>query len=278
MSPAATVIIGFANALSAPEVVWSLADAGFRVVAFAKSGTRPALRKSQFARVEFIADPAKSAKRAVSDLEAIARRIDGAIWMPLDDISLWLIRELSARRRIIIAGAVGEQADLALDKRLQFEAARAAGFRVPETQQLKRASDLRKEFEFPWIVKPALAASCIGGEMGRGRALRIVDSDGFDRFTSGPEIDQPMLVQPVIAGIGEGVFGFALPDRVVCWSGHRRIRMMNPAGSGSSACASVMPETEIRSITEKFIRNIRWRGMFMVEMLRGADGKLWFME
>jgi predicted ATP-grasp superfamily ATP-dependent carboligase len=148
----------------------------------------------------------------------------------------------------------------------------------PETQQLNRASDLKGGFEFPWIVKPALAASCIGGQMGRGRAYRIVDAEGQRRLATGPEIDQPMLVQPVISGVGEGVFGFALPDRVVCWSGHRRIRMMNPAGSGASACISVMPEPETCAIAEKFIKTIRWRGMFMVELLRATDGKLWFME
>ena len=114
MKAADTVIIGFADALSAPEVVWSLTEAGFRVVAFAKSGTRPALLKSRFATVEFIADPAISAKRAISDLNALARRIESAIWMPLDDISLWLIRELSNRRKITVAGATKDQADIAL--------------------------------------------------------------------------------------------------------------------------------------------------------------------
>ena len=278
MNPAATVIIGFADALSAPEAVWSLAGAGFRVIAFARNGTRPALLKSRIAKVEFVTDPALSAKRAIADLEAIDERFAGPIWMPLDDISLWLLRDLSSRRRITASGVVGEQANIALDKRLQFEAARASGFHVPETLQLKRASDLTGEFEFPWIVKPALAASCIGDRMGRGRAHRIEDAEGLRKFATGAEIEQPMVAQPVISGVGEGVFGFALPDRVVCWSGHRRIRMMNPAGSGASACVSVMPEPETCVTTEKFIKTIRWRGMFMVELLRAMDGKLWFME
>ena len=38
------VTIGFAEALSAPEVTWSLVDAGFKVIAFSRRGRRGALR------------------------------------------------------------------------------------------------------------------------------------------------------------------------------------------------------------------------------------------
>jgi hypothetical protein len=40
------VAIGFAEALSAPEVIWSLVDAGFKVIAFSRKGRRAALRQS----------------------------------------------------------------------------------------------------------------------------------------------------------------------------------------------------------------------------------------
>jgi len=38
------VLIGFADSLSAPEVVWSLQSAGFQAIAFARAGSRPSLR------------------------------------------------------------------------------------------------------------------------------------------------------------------------------------------------------------------------------------------
>jgi len=41
------VVIGFAEALAAPEVVWSLVDAGFDVAAFARRGKPAALAHSR---------------------------------------------------------------------------------------------------------------------------------------------------------------------------------------------------------------------------------------
>ena len=38
------LLVGFAEALAAPESIWSLADAGFRLTAFSRRGTRPPIR------------------------------------------------------------------------------------------------------------------------------------------------------------------------------------------------------------------------------------------
>jgi len=54
---AMTVVMGFADSLSAPEVVWSLVDAGFEVVAFARTHTRPALCWSRYVNVQYVTDP-----------------------------------------------------------------------------------------------------------------------------------------------------------------------------------------------------------------------------
>jgi len=89
---------------------------------------------------------------------------------------------------------------------------------------------------------------------------------------------EPLLIQPILKGIGEGIFGLSRQEGIVCWSGHRRVRMMNPAGSGASACESHAPSPEICDISERFLKRIQWRGMFMIEMLRTRDGRLWFME
>ena len=87
-----------------------------------------------------------------------------------------------------------------------------------------------------------------------------------------------MLVQPFISGHGEGVFGLATAEGVQGWSAHRRLRMMNPHGSGSSACVSQPVATETRAVVERFIQQAGWRGLFMVEFLRDRAGKPWFVE
>ena len=66
--------------------------------------------------------------------------------------------------------------------------------------------------------------------------------------------------------------------RVEAWSAHRRLRMMNPHGSGSSACQSLAADPELRVGCERFLQTVGWTGPFMMEFLRAADGTPWFME
>jgi hypothetical protein len=78
--------------------------------------------------------------------------------------------------------------------------------------------------------------------------------------------------------VGEGVFGLATDRGVEAWSAHRRIRMMNPKGSGSSACRSLPVDGDLRAGVERFLAATRWQGVFMVELLRDAAGTAWTME
>ena len=53
---------------------------------------------------------------------------------------------------------------------------------------------------------------------------------------------------------------------------------MNPLGSGASACVSVTTTAADVALAVRLIEGIRWRGPFMIELLRDADGRAWFME
>ena len=54
--------------------------------------------------------------------------------------------------------------------------------------------------------------------------------------------------------------------------------MMNPAGSGASACVSRQPEPGELEAAEALVKRIAWQGPFMIEMLRDAGDKPWFVE
>ena len=88
----------------------------------------------------------------------------------------------------------------------------------------------------------------------------------------------PWIVQRVLKGTGEGVFGMATRTGLRSVSGHRRVRMMNPAGSGSSACASTPIHTEMRAKTLEFCTRAGWTGLFMIELIRDREDRPWFME
>ncbi|MEZ0108687.1 biotin carboxylase [Catenulispora sp. EB89] len=257
----ARVLIGFADAFAAIESAWSLADAGYEVFAFARRGSSPALAASRRVRIVPVTAPEDDAAACVADVVDAAQRLGASVLMPLDDLAVWVADRTGLR----VAGATGRAAEFALDKRLQVEAAAGAGFAVPARTP-----------GGPWIVKAAMAAIEQDGKLIRPGGRAAATEADVEAATA--DLAGPVLVQQLLTGVGEGVFGFATPGGVRAWSGHRRVRMTDPRGSASSACRSIAVDDELRQCTEKLLASVGWRGMFMVELLRDADGTPWFME
>jgi predicted ATP-grasp superfamily ATP-dependent carboligase len=272
------VMIGFADALAAIESAWSLLEAGFEVSAFAREGTRPPLRRSSSVELYSITPPEVDSAAALADLSALIERagVDGV--MPLDDAAVWLCRDACEGTAVELIGPSGHQAEVALDKRLQLAAATAAGFAVPQTSFLDSRRD-RGKLEFPLVVRPATAV--------RERAERLAPSAGattcadeaeLERALAGGGEDGVLMAQPQLHGVSEGIFGLATPRGVRAWSAHRRVRMMNPVGSGSSACESIPLDEHLRESAERLVREVSWSGLFMIELLRDESGTPWFIE
>jgi hypothetical protein len=285
--PQTTVLVGFAEALSGPEAVWSLLDAGFHVVAFARKGRPSALRHSRHVVCHEISSPEYNLEVSLSDLNALMdslrAKAEGAqlIFFPLDDKAVWLGSKLRPTDKWVLAGPTGSQAELALNKCVQTRMAREAGFNVPETLVARTSNeifDFAKRESFPIILK---AAECVPTYQGRAYSCRkwiCANQVELDRAIGEWGERVPLLVQTFITGVGEGLFGLSAPEGVRAWSGHRRLRMMNPQGSGSSACISQSVPEDLKAIAEKMIRMAGWHGAFMIELLRDDSGKLWFVE
>lgn len=283
----AVVLVGFAEAMSAPEVVWSLVDGGFQVIAFARKGRPSALRHSRYVICHEVCSPESDLQRSLSDVRALMESVQAQagnvplVFFPLDDKAVWLGNKLSPSNPWLLAGPAGAQAELALNKCVQTRLAREAGFNVPRTQVARTAGevlDFARRESFPIILK---AAECVPTREGRlqecGKWI-CANSLELDKAMASWAEGAPLLVQNFITGVGEGVFGLAAPDGVRAWSGHRRVRMMNPEGSGSSACAWQPVPADLRAKVETFITEAGWRGLFMIELLRDESGNLWFVE
>lgn len=255
------VLIGFAEAFAAIETAWALADAGHEVFAFARRGSDPPLAASRRVRVVHVTAPEDDAAECVADVVNAAHRLGTAVLLPLDDPAVWV----ADRTELRVAGPTGDAAAFALDKRLQIEAATQAGLPVPAHTA-----------EGPWVVKAALAAVEQDNKLIRpGGRVATTEAD-IARATDG--LAGPVLIQQLHTGSGEGIFGFATPEGVRAWSGHRRVRMADPRGSASSACRSILVDEDLRHRTEKLLAAVGWRGMFMLELLRDPAGTPWFME
>jgi len=273
-TPARKVLIGFAESLAAIESAWCLLDAGFEVVAFTRAGRRaPALAASKRVRVLPVPAPEQDIAGSAAAIQHLIDVEQPFAVLPLDDLSVFLCDQVNGP----VAGPTGALARLALDKREQLVLAEKAGFSVPHTVVLDdEHPDPGSPGAGPWIVKCALAAVPDGNRIRRpGGGLARSWDEVIREYQS---IAAPTLVQPIVEGIGEGVFGIAIDGEVLALSAHRRIRMMNPRGSGSSACRSIPVEPELAEAARAFVRESGWQGIFMLELLRDSAGRPWFME
>jgi predicted ATP-grasp superfamily ATP-dependent carboligase len=275
------VLAGFAGALSAPEVAWSLVDAGFEVMFFAKRGRASAVCHSRHTVVREITPPEEDSAAALSELTALiasAPADEPHVLLPLDDASVWLCDQVRLPAQWVLAGPQGDATSLALDKAKQVALAEVAGFRVPETVLATELSELPADVEFPVIVRPASAVVVEDTRLGKGGNWICSNRVELEKAFAAGAGKGKLLVQEYIQGSGEGVFGLAGENGVMALSAHRRLRMMNPHGSGSSACASRPVPGETRASVEKFIQHSGWRGIFMIELLQDRAGAHWFIE
>lgn len=270
-----TVLIGFAEAFAAIETAWSLQRAGIHVVAFGRAGRRSALTYVRGVEVIPVPPPEDHLDATLRELSGIvaSRRLSAVL--PLDDAALLLSTRL-ALGDIPIVGLGLDGPALALDKVAQIRAARAAGLPVPPTEVFETVEDVPRCSDAV-MIKPADAVRIEDGRLIRpgGRVCASQQElDGARRTMAAGRV----LVQPLLHGRGEGLFGYSTEEGPTAWSAHRRLRMVNPQGSASSACASIPVDPWLQERVQSFIRDAGWRGMFMVEFLRDSGGTPWFME
>jgi hypothetical protein len=275
--PDGPVLIGFADALAAPEAADSLLGADLQVAAFQRRGGRSPLRRRRDVSLHGIVAPEDDAAAAVGELLELVARLGAVALMPLDDGALWLCDRAAARAGVPVVGPTGAQAELALNKALQIGAASEAGLPVPSTQVVAAKGD-PPAADYPVMVKPAQAVSESGGRLIRGAPRLCADRSELRDALRERERLGPLLVQPLLSGTGEGLFGIALDGEIMHPSAHRRLRMLNPQGSGSSACVSTAPDPELCAAGARMLGGAGWRGLFMLEFLRDRGGRPWFME
>jgi hypothetical protein len=281
------VLVGFAEAIAAPEVVWSLVDGGYNVIAFGRKGRPSALRHSRYVTVHEVCPPEVDAQAAQADFRSLIESMDAKgdgsqrVLFPLDDTALWLCSTAALPRQWILAGPRGASAQFALDKYLQAQKAAVAGLAVPAPTLARTARDVLNQWDAasgPLILKSAECAPIYRNSVCKCRTWVCANRPEVERAVAQWAERVPLLVQPFIVGTGEGVFGLAAPDGIRAWSAHKRVRMMNPQGSGSSACVSQPVPQDLRPKIVKFLQMGAWRGLFMIELLRDRSGKSWFIE
>jgi hypothetical protein len=257
-------------------VCFSLRATGARIVSFCRGQ-----RGTKFARLNFVeycpvTAPEVDFNRTVHEVDVLIRRIRPELTAPCDDAALLVLSYLSGSGGQCLA-PVGNACDFAMDKWAQIDAASASGFGVMNTRLVTNEDDVARFPLRPAILKPRAAVEICGAGLDKGRAFMIQD-DHLTEDARAALGRRPYLIQEYKAGVGEGYFGIAQAGRIHASFGHRRVRMMNPAGSGASACISRAPDADESQAVEALVKRARWEGPFMVELLRDHFDRQWFME
>jgi hypothetical protein len=269
-------LIGFAESLPAPEVCFSLRATGARIVSFCRLQRRTIFARLNFVEYCAVTPPEVDFNRTVHDVEELFKCVRPELTAPCDDAALLVLSYLTGFGPQCLA-PVGNACNFAIDKWAQIDAASASGFAIMNTRLVTNEDDVMR-FPFrPAILKPRAAVDICGAGLDKGRTFMIPDNH-LTEDARAALARRPYLIQEYKAGVGEGYFGIAQAGKIHASFGHRRVRMMNPAGSGASACSSREPDQDESQAVEALVKRARWQGPFMVELLRDHFGKQWFME
>ena len=274
---APVVLVGFAEAFAAIEAIWSLQRAGLRVVAFSRAGARPAARALKGIEIREIRSPELDLQGSLDDLAETILRVAPDAILPLDDASLWLTGRVDLDGAVLVGPSAAGNA-FALNKADQISAAVREGISVPTTVVFADVAEVTvHDDSWPIIVKPADAVLRIKNTLVRPQGRICASPTELDDARSVMR-SGTVLAQQLVSGSGEGLFGFAGERGPEAWSAHRRMRMLNPHGSASSACESIDADDDLRTRVSAMLTSLSWRGLFMAEFIRDASGTAWFME
>jgi hypothetical protein len=276
MLDAPTYLVGFAEAVATPEVCFSLRAAGTRILCFYRLGGRTSFARLKFVEYHPVTAPEVDLEQTIRDVLSLMARTHPDQIAPCDDAAVLVLSRLNA------SGAPNliptkSACDFALDKQLQTQAAAASGFAAMRTMAVESEATIRTFAIRPAVLKPRQALDILRGSLDKGPTFVLTDNRLPEKAQKALA-ERPYLIQEYKVGVGEGLFGIARDGEIYAPFGHRRVRMMNPAGSGASACVSRVPGADEIEAATDLVRRANWQGPFMIELLRDNTGKKWFME
>lgn len=194
-----------------------------------------------------------------------------------------LIRDEFEKNNIIIGTVSREILDIALDKYKTYLFCKKHGIKVPHTELLK--SDSCDDIKYPIVIKERYSNKYENEEFQVSAAPRyIINNEYYIKYYNSITRDNNnYIIQEVIEGDSIGIFGIALEGETFALFSHKRIRDVNPVGSGSSLRESreMLPE-EIKYV-KGIIKNLNWSGPIMFEfkkrneslILIEINGRMW---
>lgn len=280
----AKVLVLDGHSAAALAFTRSLGRAGHWVAVGSNRGIFAAATLSRYCRCRFEYPPSTESMTAF--VEAVrdfcARQNIEAVF-PITD---WTTLPLSAYRGNFpkscrLALPPHDALDLAGDKYRTVELARSLGVPTPQTWLIQSPRDLEvlPQLSFPIVVKDRYSVRWLGDRAVFGSVAYAYSHDELQRRVDGRLREAgDALVQEFVSGEGIGFSGFACNGELRLPFAWKRLREVDPRGSGSSLRESVELEDKLVEFSRKLILSTGFQGIAMVEFKKTASGNPVLME
>ncbi len=171
--------------------------------------------------------------------------------------------------------------ELSSDKHCTIELARSLAVPTPRTWLIQSPRDLQTlpQLSFPIVVKDRFSVRWLGDRAVFGSVAYAYSTPDLEaRVTSRLRDAGDVLVQEFVAGVGVGFSAFACNGDVRLPFQWRRLREVDPRGSGSSLRQAVALDADIFEFSRKLILGTGFQGIAMVEYKEMDSGKPVLME
>ncbi len=280
----ARILVLDGHSAAALALTRSAGRAGHWVAVGANQGLFAAAQLSRYCRSRFDYPPATL--NATLFLEVVLEfvRSQGIdLVIPVTD---WTLGPLSANRARFLGIcrlALPSASALAIvsDKYRTIEMAQHLGTNVPRTHLIESLNDLpaAEEMRFPVVVKDRFSVRWLGNKAVFGSvAYAYSQAELKDKISTRLQAAGDVLVQEFVSGTGVGFACFIAGGSVFLPFEWERIREVDPRGGASSARKSIALNKEIVALSSKFMIEIGFEGIAMVEYKRAANGEMILME
>ena len=280
----ARILVLDGHSAAALAVTRSAGRAGHWVAVGANRGIFAAAKLSRFCQVRF--DYPVSTEDADAFVESVLEFVRHHAIDLVVPITDWTIGPLSAQRGRFphicrLALPPHDSLQSASDKYHTVLVGQSLAIEVPVTRLIESVSSLAglRQPSFPVVVKDRFSVRWSGNKAVFGSVAYLNSQAELDnKVTERLRVAGDVLVQEFIAGLGVGFSCFVLGGEVFLPFQWKRIREIDPRGSGSSCRESIPLDQQLVSLSGRLITSIGFQGIAMVEYKKTEEGRMVLME
>jgi predicted ATP-grasp superfamily ATP-dependent carboligase len=269
------VLVSDAHERALLATIRCLAASGYEVTATANRRIAPGLWSTAATRRRVIAESGLDPERFAEDLERLLRASPHDLLLPGTDRSLLAVsrhrERLEPYLRMTLPPA--EVIERALNRAEVSAVARLVELDPPDEslcQDKTAALNAAREFGYPVVVKPVdVVTESADGTLVRQAADLVHDPEALGTRVA---ILGSCIVQRQIAGSVLSFGGVACSDGLLACAVSRYERTW-PADAGSACFSrSITAPGELVTSVQRFMAELRWEGMFELEVIECRDG------